>query len=187
MLRKVLVMFCLAIVCMANVALAADKTYNTPSNEVTITLPEQYIVTPVERNSNSNDELNIKVSQLSISDPSDKTFSMHLMVESNKLTVELPNLDYKPGDVMKNYFIDALEGDHWKEPSVIGTLQNGSFHFLKFSTYIADSIGQKYDGQIYATLKDGKLIYLMAMSRERPLSVTEKNILEQVVSTLVFN
>ena len=66
---------------------------------------------------------------------------------------------YRPGGVMKDYFAENLQNSGWQEPVVSGELQNGKMYFIKFSSYIADSVGQKYDGQIYATLKNGNLIY----------------------------
>ena len=107
--------------------------------------------------------------------------TMHVMVESSKLTKELPDLNYRPGGVMKDYFAENLQNSGWQEPVVAGELQNGKMYFIKFSSYIADSVGQKYDGQIYATLKNGNLIYLMIMSKERALTADEKTFLETTV------
>ena len=70
----------------------------------TVSLPEQYAVTVVERPTDPNDELGVQVAQLSISDPVNKSMTMHVMVESSKLTKELPDLNYRPGGVMKDYF-----------------------------------------------------------------------------------
>ena len=108
------------------------------------------------------------------------------MVESSKLTKELPDLNYRPGGVMKDYFAENLQNSGWQEPVVAGELQNGKMYFIKFSSYIADSLGQKYDGQIYATLKNGNLIYLMIMSKERALTADEKTFLETTVKNLQF-
>ena len=66
---------------------------------------------------------------------------------------------------MKDYFAENLQNSGWQEPVVAGELQNGKMYFIKFSSYIADSVGQKYDGQIYATLKNGNLIYLMIINK----------------------
>ena len=118
----------------------------------TVSLPEQYAVTVVERPTDPNDELGVQVAQLSISDPVNKSMTMHVMVESSKLTKELPDLNYRPGGVMKDYFAENLQNSGWQEPVVSGELQNGKMYFIKFSSYIADSVGQKYDGQIYACL-----------------------------------
>ena len=148
---------------------------------VTVSLPEQYAVTVVERPTDPNDELGVQVAQLSISDPVNKSMTMHVMVESSKLTKELPDLNYRPGGVMKDYFAENLQNSGWQEPVVSGELQNGKMYFIKFSSYIADSVGQKYDGQIYATLKNGNLIYLMIMSKERALTADEKTFLETTV------
>ncbi len=186
MLKKIILLVAVVFVILNGSALAADKIYEVPEGACTITLPENYIVTSVERRPEPNDELEVKLSQLSVSDPADKSVNFHIMVESSKLTQELPNLDYKPGDVMKNYFIETLENGGWKEPVVMETLQNGNIYFIKFSSYIADSAGQKYDGQIYMTLKDGKILYLMIMSKERPLKQTEKALLTAIVGGLDF-
>lgn len=157
-----------------------------PDGGCTVSLPEQYAVTVVERPTDPNDELGVQVAQLSISDPVNKSMTMHVMVESSKLTKELPDLNYRPGGVMKDYFAENLQNSGWQEPVVSGELQNGKMYFIKFSSYIADSVGQKYDGQIYATLKNGNLIYLMIMSKERALTADEKTFLETTVKNLQF-
>lgn len=186
MLKKILLIASVFSIFCVSGALAADKTYEVPGGDCKISLPENYLVRTVERKPEINNEMEVKVFQLSVSDPADKSMDLHVIVESSKLTKELPDLDYKPGEVMKNYFVENLESSGWKEPSVIDTLQNGKVHFIKFSSYIADSIGQKYDGQIYATVKDGQLLYLMLMSKERALKAEEKAMLDKTVAGLEF-
>jgi len=161
MLRKILLLMSLIFILSIGVACAAERTYEVPDGGCIVSLPEQYAVTVVERPTDPNDELGVQVAQLSISDPVNKSMTMHVMVESSKLTKELPDLNYRPGGVMKDYFAENLQNSGWQEPVVAGELQNGKMYFIKFSSYIADSVGQKYDGQIYATLKNGNLIYLM--------------------------
>ena len=170
MLRKILLLMSLVFILSIGVACAAERTYEVTDGGCIVSLPEQYAVTVVERPTDPNDELGVQVAQLSISDPVNKSMTMHVMVESSKLTKELPDLNYRPGGVMKDYFAENLQNSGWQEPVVAGELQNGKMYFIKFSSYIADSVGQKYDGQIYATLKNGNLIYLMIMSKERALT-----------------
>ena len=179
MLRKILLVMNLIFILSMGVVCAAERTYE-------VTDGEQYAVTVVERPTDPNDELGVQVAQLSISDPVNKSMTMHVMVESSKLTKELPDLNYRPGGVMKDYFAENLQNSGWQEPVVAGELQNGKMYFIKFSSYIADSVGQKYDGQIYATLKNGNLIYLMIMSKERALTADEKTFLETTVKNLQF-
>lgn len=185
--RKILLLMSLIFIFSVGTAAAADKTYEVPNGNCTVSLPENYVVTTVDRKADPNDELGISLTQLSVNDPADKTLTMHIMVESNKLTKELPSLDYKPGEVMKNYFTETLQDSGWQEPTVTGELPNGKMYFIKFGTYIADSAGQKYDGVIYATTKDGSLLYLMLMSKERALTPAEKAFLETTVQKLQFN
>lgn len=187
MLRKILLVMSMMFILSAGAAAAADKTYEVPEGNCTISLPDNYAVTVVERPTDPNDELGVQVAQLSVSDPADKSLAMHVMVESSKLTKELPDLNYKPGGVMKDYFAENLQNSGWQEPVVTGEQQNENMYFIKFSSYIADSVGQKYDGQIYATLKNGKLIYLMLMSKERALKSEEKALLKDTVAKLYFN
>ncbi len=186
MLRKILLSMSLIFIFSIGVACAAERTYEVTDGGCTVSLPEQYAVTVVERPTDPNDELGVQVAQLSISDPVNKSMTMHVMVESSKLTKELPDLNYRPGGVMKDYFAENLQNSGWQEPVVAGELQNGKMYFIKFSSYIADSVGQKYDGQIYATLKNGNLIYLMIMSKERALTADEKTFLETTVKNLQF-
>ena len=181
MLRKILLSMSLIFIFSIGVACAAERTYEVTDGGCTVSLPEQYAVTVVERPTDPNDELGVQVAQLSISDPVN-----NVMVESSKLTKELPDLNYRPGGVMKDYFAENLQNSGWQEPVVAGELQNGKMYFIKFSSYIADSVGQKYDGQIYATLKNGNLIYLMIMSKERALTADEKTFLETTVKNLQF-
>ena len=171
MLRKILLVMNLIFILSMGVVCAAERTYEVTDGGCIVSLPEQYAVTVVERPTDPNDELGVQVAQLSISDPVNKSMTMHVMVESSKLTKELPDLNYRPGGVMKDYFAENLQNSGWQEPVVAGELQNGKMYFIKFSSYIADSVGQKYDGQIYATLKNGNLIYLMIMSKEDRKSV----------------
>ena len=152
MLRKILLVMSLIFILSIGVACAAERTYEVTDGGCIVSLPEQYAVTVVERPTDPNDELGVQVAQLSISDPVNKSMTMHVMVESSKLTKELPDLNYRPGGVMKDYFAENLQNSGWQEPVVAGELQNGKIYFIKFSSYIADSVGQKYDGQIYACL-----------------------------------
>lgn len=186
MLRKILLLMSLIFILSIGVACAAERTYEVTDGGCIVSLPEQYAVTVVERPTDPNDELGVQVAQLSISAPVNKSMTMHVMVESSKLTKELPDLNYRPGGVMKDYFAENLQNSGWQEPVVSGELQNGKMYFIKFSSYIADSVGQKYDGQIYATLKNGNLIYLMIMSKERALTADEKTFLETTVKNLQF-
>lgn len=186
MLRKILLLMSLSFILSIGVACAAERTYEVTDGGCIVSLPEQYAVTVVERPTDPNDELGVQVAQLSISDPVNKSMTMHVMVESSKLTKELPDLNYRPGGVMKDYFAENLQNSGWQEPVVAGELQNWKMYFIKFSSYIADSVGQKYDGQIYATLKNGNLIYLMIMSKERALTADEKTFLETTVKNLQF-
>lgn len=186
MLRKILLLMSLSFILSIGVACAAERTYEVTDGGCIVSLPEQYAVTVVERPTDPNDELGVQVAQLSISAPVNKSMTMHVMVESSKLTKELPDLNYRPGGVMKDYFAENLQNSGWQEPVVSGELQNGKMYFIKFSSYIADSVGQKYDGQIYATLKNGNLIYLMIMSKERALTADEKTFLETTVKNLQF-
>ena len=186
MLRKILLVMNLIFILSMGVVCAAERTYEVTDGGCIVSLPEQYAVTVVERPTDPNDELGVRVAQLSISDPVNKSMTMHVMVESSKLTKELPDLNYRPGGVMKDYFAENLQNSGWQEPVVAGELQNGKMYFIKFSSYIADSVGQKYDGQIYATLKNGNLIYLMIMSKERALTADEKTFLETTVKNLQF-
>lgn len=186
MLRKILLLMSLSFILSIGVACAAERTYEVTDGGCIVSLPEQYAVTVVERPTDPNDELGVQVEQLSISDPVNKSMTMHVMVESSKLTKELPDLNYRPGGVMKDYFAENLQNSGWQEPVVSGELQNGKMYFIKFSSYIADSVGQKYDGQIYATLKNGNLIYLMIISKERALTADEKTFLETTVKNLQF-
>ena len=48
---------------------------------------------------------------------------------------------------MKAILRKICKNSGWQEPVVSGELQNGKMYFIKFSSYIADSVGQKYDGQ----------------------------------------
>ena len=181
MLRKILLVMNLIFILSMGVVCAAERTYEVTDGGCIVSLPEQYAVTVVERPTDPNDELGVQVAQLSISDPVNKSMTMHVMVESSKLTKELPDLNYRPGGVMKDYFAENLQNSGWQEPVVAGELQNGKMYFIKFS-----SVGQKYDGQIYATLKNGNLIYLMIMSKERALTADEKTFLETTVKNLQF-
>ena len=181
MLRKILLLMSLIFILSIGVACAAERTYEVTDGGCIVSLPEQYAVTVVERPTDPNDELGVQVAQLSISDPVNKSMTMHVMVESSKLTKELPDLNYRPGGVMKDYFAENLQNSGWQEPVVAGELQNGKMYFIKFSSYIADSVGQ-----IYATLKNGNLIYLMIMSKERALTADEKIFLETTVKNLQF-
>ncbi len=186
MLRKILMLVMIMVMTSMGAASAAEKTYTIPDGGCSVSLPENYLVVPVERPVALGDELGVKVSQLSASDPADKSLALHIMVESSKLTQELPDLDYTPGAVMRDYFTENLQNSGWLEPAVTGSMANGKIHFVKFRAYIADSAGQKYDGEIYATVKGGKLFYLMLMSRERALKPEERELLAQAVSTLQF-
>ena len=181
MLRKILLVMNLIFILSMGVVCAAERTYEVTDGGCIVSLPEQYAVTVVERPTDPNDELGVQVAQLSISDPVNKSMTMHVMVESSKLTKELPDLNYRPGGVMKDYFAENLQNSGWQEPVVAGELQNGKMYFIKFSSYIADSVGQ-----IYATLKNGNLIYLMIMSKERALTADEKTFLETTVKNLQF-
>lgn len=187
MLRKILMLVMIMVmISMGVVASAAEKTYTIPDGGCSVSLPENYLVVPVERTVIPGDELGVKVSQLSASDPSDKSLALHIMVESSKLTQELPDLDYTPGGVMCDYFTENLQNSGWLEPAVTGSMANGKINFVKFRAYITDRAGQKYDGEIYATVKGGKLFYLMLMSRERALKPEERELLARAVSTLQF-
>lgn len=186
MLKKILLLLSLLSVVAASSAAAADKIYDVPEMNCTVSWPENYTVAPVERPTDQNDELGVKVAQLAVSDPADPTLAIHIMVESSKLTQELPDLDYKPGAVMKDYFTEMLQNSGWQEPVVLDTLANGEMYFIKFGSYITDSAGHKYDGEIYATVNGGKLLYLMLMSKERALKPEEKTLLQNAVGQLHF-
>ena len=128
MLRKILLVMNLIFILSMGVVCAAERTYEVPDGGCTVSLPEQYAVTVVERPTDPNDELGVQVAQLSISDPVNKSMTMHVMVESSKLTKELPDLNYRPGGVMKDYFAENLQNSGWQEPVVSGELQNGKMY-----------------------------------------------------------
>lgn len=109
MLRKILLLMSLIFILSIGVACAAERTYEVTDGGCIVSLPEQYAVTVVERPTDPNDELGVQVAQLSISDPVNKSMTMHVMVESSKLTKELPDLNYRPGGVMKDYFAENLQ------------------------------------------------------------------------------
>lgn len=186
MLRKILLSVTMIFIFSFGAAAAAEKIHEIPDMNCTVTIPDNYVVNTVERKAAPDDELGVKEAQLTITDPVDKTFAIHIMVESSKLTKELPDLDYKPGEVMKNYFTEMLQNSGWQEPAVLGSLESGQVHFIKFSSYIADSAGQKYDGEIYATAKNGQLLYLMLMSKERALKPEERIVLAKMAGSLQF-
>ena len=89
MLRKILLLMSLIFILSIGVACAAERTYEVTDGGCIVSLPEQYAVTVVERPTDPNDELGVQVAQLSISDPVNKSMTMHVMVESSKLTKEL--------------------------------------------------------------------------------------------------
>lgn len=109
MLRKILMLVMIMVMTSMGAASAAEKTYTIPDGGCSVSLPENYLVVPVERPVALGDELGVKVSQLSASDPADKSLALHIMVESSKLTQELPDLDYTPGAVMRDYFTENLQ------------------------------------------------------------------------------
>ena len=128
MLRKILLLMSLIFILSIGVACAAERTYEVTDGGCIVSLPEQYVVTVVERPTDPNDELGVQVAQLSISDPVNKSMTMHVMVESSKLTKELLDLNYRPGGVMKDYFAENLQNSGWQEPVVAGELQNGKMN-----------------------------------------------------------
>ena len=86
MLRKILLVMNLIFILSMGVVCAAERTYEETDGGCIVSLPEQYAVTVVERPTDPNDELGVQVAQLSISDPVNKSMTMHVMVESSKLT-----------------------------------------------------------------------------------------------------
>jgi hypothetical protein len=92
MLRKILLLMSLVFILSIGVACAAERTYEVTDGGCIVSLPEQYAVTVVERPTDPNDELGVQVAQLSISDPVNKSMTMHVMVESIKCNYLLPSL-----------------------------------------------------------------------------------------------
>lgn len=66
MLRKILLVMNLIFILSMGVVCAAERTYEVPDGGCTVSLPEQYAVTVVERPTDPNDELGVQVAQLSI-------------------------------------------------------------------------------------------------------------------------
>ena len=57
--------------------------------------------------------------------------TMHVMVESSKLTKELPDLNYRPGGVMKDYFAENLQNSGlvlYQCPGISSPILTGFLH-----------------------------------------------------------